>query len=152
MNLTIIRKSFALLANNATWPHHITTFIGRLYVANVFFSAGLLKIKDWGTTQFLFEEEYSVPLLSPGVAAVLGTAGELILPILLVLGLGSRFAAIGLFIVNAVAVISLSEIAPAALYLHGIWGLLLAQVALYSSGLFSIDNLLKLEPCENNKK
>ncbi len=149
MNIAFVKRSFAWLENNTRWPHHIASLTGRLYLANVFFTAGLLKIRSWDTTLFLFEEEYQVPLLSPAVAAVLGTAGELILPVLLVLGFGSRFAAIGLFIVNAVAVISLSDIAPAALYLHGIWALLLAQIALYGSGWFSADNLFKLECVEN---
>ncbi|MCW5626330.1 MAG: DoxX family protein, partial [Burkholderiales bacterium] len=68
----------------------------RLYVAQVFFLAGLTKIRDWETTLFLFEDEYHVPLLSPPIAAALGTFGELVFPVLLAVGLGSRFAAAGL--------------------------------------------------------
>ena len=60
----------------------------RLYVAQVFFSAGLTKLRDWDTTLALFADEYHVPLLPPAVAAVAGTAGELVLPLLLALGLG----------------------------------------------------------------
>ncbi|HCO61569.1 MAG TPA: hypothetical protein DIT58_15430, partial [Porticoccaceae bacterium] len=63
----------------------------------------------------------------------------ILLPVLLVLGLGSRFAAAGLFIINIVAVISLEEIAPAALYLHYIWGILLLQVFIWGGGLLSMD-------------
>ncbi|HEY0817858.1 MAG TPA: DoxX family membrane protein, partial [Rhizobacter sp.] len=84
----------------------------RFYVAQVFFMSGLTKIHDWETTLALFADEYQVPLLSPPVAAAMGTAGELVLPVLLLLGLGGRFAALGLFVVNAVAVVSLQEIAP----------------------------------------
>ena len=69
----------------------------------------------------------------------MGTTGELVLPVLLVLGLGSRFSALGLFIVNAVAVISLSEIAPAALQQHVFWGALLAGLAIYGLGPWSLD-------------
>ena len=58
----------------------IALLLGRLYVAWVFFKAGLTKIDDWGTTLFLFEEEYSVPLLSPEFAAFLATFGELVFP------------------------------------------------------------------------
>lgn len=136
---------YGLSARHVGWLHHIASLAARLYVANVFFSAGLLKIRDWETTQFLFAEEYQVPLLSPELAAWMGTAGELALPVLLVLGLGARFAAVGLSIVNAVAVVSLSEIAPAALYLHGIWALLLAQITIYGSGLISADAYLRVE-------
>jgi putative oxidoreductase len=111
----------------------------RLYVAWVFFASGLTKLRDWETTLFLFEYEYSVPLLPFEAAAYLATFGEILLPVLLVLGLGSRLAAIGLFIINIVAMISLEEIAPAALYLHYIWGILLLQVCIWGGGLLSID-------------
>ena len=123
--------------------HSIAAIVARLYIAEVFISAGLTKIKDWETTLFLFEEEYQVPILPFEFAAYLGTFGELLFPVLLFLGLTTKFAAIGLFVVNAVAVISLSEIAPAALYLHVIWGILLAQLIIYGGGTLSIDNLLK---------
>lgn len=115
----------------------------RLYVAWVFFAAGLTKLRDWDSTLFLFEEEYSVPFIPFELAAYLGTAGELILPVLLVLGIASRFSALGLSVVNIVAVISLSEIAPAALYSHVIWGLLLLQIVLFSAGKLSLDNVFK---------
>lgn len=89
----------------------LAAFLARLYLAQVFFLSGLTKLRDWETTVALFTDEYHVPLLSPPVAAALGTAGELALPVLLVLGLGGRLSALGLFVVNFVAVISLSEIA-----------------------------------------
>ncbi len=113
--------------------------LARLYVAQVFFLSGLTKLRDWGTTVALFTDEYHVPLLSPAVAAALGTAGEIVLPVLLVLGLGGRFSALGLFVVNAVAVISLSEIAPAAMQQHVFWGSLLAGLAIYGLGPWSLD-------------
>jgi len=115
----------------------------RFYVAWVFFAAGLTKLRDWDTTLFLFEEEYSVHFIPFELAAYLGTAGEIILPVLLVLGLASRIGALGLSFVNVVAVISLAEIAPAALYAHVIWGLLLLQVILFGAGKLSIDHLVK---------
>jgi putative oxidoreductase len=115
----------------------------RLHVAQVFFLSGLTKIRDWDTTLALFADEYKVPLLPPVLAAPLGTAGELLLPVLLVLGLGGRFAALGLSVVNAVAVLSLAEIAPAALQQHVFWGALLAGLAIYGPGAWSLDRLLR---------
>ncbi|MFM2449978.1 MAG: hypothetical protein RIS44_2428 [Pseudomonadota bacterium] len=115
----------------------------RLFVGLAFFQSGLTKLRDWDTTLLLFVDEYQVPLLSPEVAAVAGTAGELVLPVLLVLGLGGRFAAAGLFVVNIVAVISLMEIAPAALQQHQFWGSLLVAVLLWGPGRWSLDHLLK---------
>jgi putative oxidoreductase len=111
----------------------------RIYLAQVFFLSGLTKIRDWDTTLLLFTEEYRVPLLSPQLAAIAGTFGELVLPVLLLLGLAGRFAALGLSVVNVVAVISLAEIAPAALQQHITWGVLLAALALYGVGKWSLD-------------
>ena len=114
----------------------------RLYVGQVFFLSGLTKLRDWETTVALFTDEYQVPLLPPAMAAFMGTAGELVLPVLLVLGLGGRFAALGLFVVNAVAVIALSEIAPAALQQHVFWGALLAALAIYGPGAWSLERMV----------
>ncbi len=111
----------------------------RIYVGWVFFASGLTKIKSWDTTLSLFADEYHVPFLSPTVAAILGTGGELILPVLLVFGLLGRFAALGLFVMNIVAVISLTEIAPAALQQHQFWGSLLAGLAIWGVGVWSVD-------------
>jgi putative oxidoreductase len=113
----------------------------RLFVAQAFFASGLTKLRDWETTLALFSDEYHVPLLSPPVAAVMGTAGELVLPVLLALGLAGRFAALGLSFVNVVAVISLAEIAPAALAQHQLWGALLVAVLLWGPGRWSVDAL-----------
>jgi putative oxidoreductase len=115
----------------------------RLYVAQVFFASGLTKLRDWDITLALFEDEYHVPLLSPELAAVLGTGGELVLPVLLVLGLGGRFAAAGLSVVNVVAVLSLSDIPPAALQQHQFWGSLLLGVLLWGPGRWSADAWLQ---------
>jgi putative oxidoreductase len=114
----------------------------RLYVAHVFFASGLTKLRDWEITLALFEDEYHVPLLSPEIAALLGTTGELVLPVLLALGLAGRFAAAGLSIVNGVAVVSLAEIAPAALQQHVFWGSLLVGLVLWGSGRWSLDRWL----------
>lgn len=120
----------------------VAALLARLYVAQVFFLSGLTKIRDWDITLALFMDEYKVPLLPPALAAVMGTAGELVLPVLLVLGLGGRFAALGLSVVNVVAVVSLAEIAPAALQQHVFWGALLAGIAIYGPGRFSVDHWL----------
>ena len=114
--------------------------LARLYVGSVFFMAGLTKIRDWDTTLALFGDEYHVPFLSPTVAAIMGTGGELVLPVLLVLGFFGRFAALGLFVMNIVAVVSLSEIAPAALQQHQFWGSLLAGLAIWGVGAWSVDS------------
>lgn len=111
----------------------------RWYVAAVFFRSGLTKLRDFDTTIALFMDEYHVPLLDPTVAAVAGTTGELLLPVLLAFGLAGRFAAAGLSVVNLVAVLSLTEIAEAALQGHVFWGSLLAALLLWGPGRWSLD-------------
>ena len=83
-----------------------------------------------------------MPLLPPALAAVMGTAGELVLPVMLVVGLGGRFAALGQSVVNVVAVLSLAEIAPAAMQQHVFWGALLAGIAIYGPGRLAVDHWL----------
>ena len=126
-------------ALNAAQP--LAALAARVYLAQVFFLSGLTKIRDWETTLLLFTEEYKVPLLSPQLAAISGTAGELVLPVLLLIGLAGRFSALGLSVVNAVAVVSLADIAPAALQQHITWGVLLAGLAVYGVGKWSVDCL-----------
>ena len=114
----------------------------RLYVAQVFFMSGLSKIQTWSTTLMLFEYEYSVPLLSPKFAAILATAGELILPVMLVVGFFSRPAALALFILNYVAVISYADMSAAGYYQHVVWGAMLAVIFAFGSQALSVDKIL----------
>jgi putative oxidoreductase len=111
----------------------------RLYVAWVFFRSGLLKIQSWDATLYLFENEYSVPLLSPASAAWLGTATELTLPVFLALGLGTRLAALALFAFNAMAVISYPELSPAGLKDHLLWGAMMLVAVFHGPGRLSAD-------------
>jgi putative oxidoreductase len=118
----------------------------RLYVADVFFKSGLTKIEDWDKTLFLFEEIYRVPLLSPVLAAALGTFGELVFPPLLALGLAARFSAASLSIVNAIAVLSYWHVIgenQAALMSHVFWGALLLVTLLHGPGKVSIDHFVR---------
>ena len=117
----------------------------RLYVARVFLLSGFAKIRDWSTTLALFRDEYHVPLVPPALAAPLGTFGELVFPVFLALGLGTRFAALGLTFVNLVAVVSYWHVlstAPAALAQHFFWGTLLLVTLFHGGGRISLDHLL----------
>jgi putative oxidoreductase len=117
----------------------------RLYISKVFFLSGLTKIRDWDTTLTLFREDYHVPWLQPELAAVMGAAGELVLPVLLTVGLATRFAALGLTFVNIMAVVSywhfLNMAAP-ALAQHIYWGVLILIVLLHGPGKISLDAIL----------
>ncbi len=114
----------------------------RLYVANVFWKAGLTKIQSWDTTLTLFEYEYAVPWLSPELAAWLATAVELSMPVLLVLGLAGRFAALTLFVFNIMAVVSYPGLSETGLEFHILWGLLLLVPVVHGVGKLSLDRLI----------
>jgi len=115
----------------------------RVLVASVFFKSGLTKIASWSSTVSLFENEYAVPLLPPEIAALLGTSVELFFPVLLVLGLGSRFAAAVLFVFNIIAVISYPDLGEIGLKDHQMWGLLLLVTLLHGPGRLSLDHLIR---------
>ena len=117
----------------------------RVYVAWVFLKAGMHKIGDWETTLVLFEYEYQVPLLNFELAAYLATFGELVFPVFLIAGLGTRLIAIALTLVNIIAVVSYyATLAKGAgLVWHYLWGSMLLTNVIYGGGLFSIDQWLK---------
>lgn len=119
----------------------------RLYLANVFFKSGMTKIQNWDSTLYLFSDVYQVPLLSPETAAFLASSVELALPVLLVSGFLGRFAAVGLSILNVVAVISYADLSEAGLNQHLSWGLLLG-ILLVCRSAWSIDAWLekRLQP------
>ncbi len=114
----------------------------RLWLAEVFFRSGLVKMTSWQSTLALFENEYHVPLLPPIAAAYLGTFVELVFPVLLALGLGARFSCIVLFVFNAVAVLSYPDLSEAGLKDHYYWGLLLLVPLLHGPGKLSVDLLI----------
>ena len=119
----------------------------RLYVGWVFFDSGMYKIGNWEQTLSLFENEYRTPVLSPSAAAILGTFGELAFPVFLWLGLYGRLSALGLSVVNAMAVISyahvlLAEGFAAAIGWHKLWGFMLLVLMVYGPGKLSVDYLL----------
>jgi putative oxidoreductase len=121
----------------------------RLYIANVFFKSGLVKIDNWDGTLYLFANEYRVPVLPPEAAAWLGTFGELAFPPLLALGLAARFSAVALSFINVIAVISFWHVLSqneAALMSHFYWGLLLLVTLCHGPGKLSADHLIRNAP------
>jgi putative oxidoreductase len=136
------------LAERATLPlEPLLLLATRVYVSWQFLKSGWLKLGNWETTRFLFEEEYHTPLLPPLVAAIAGTAGEIVFPVLLIVGLLGRYAAAGLFIVNVMAVVSYSHVLltegfEAALAQHYLWGFMLLVVIVAGPGRWALDAML----------
>jgi putative oxidoreductase len=149
MNVVLTLARWHLGLARALDPLRSLLLLGtRLWVSAAFLASGWLKLTTWETTRFLFEEEYRVPLLSPAVAAVVGTFGELFFPALLVLGLFARAGAIGLFAVNAMALVSYWHVLggddyAAARGQHYLWGFMTLVVALCGAGGLSLDAWLE---------
>jgi putative oxidoreductase len=120
----------------------IVLLLCRVWVAYVFFNAGLTKISTWESTLFLFEYEYQVPLLPWEMAAYLGTAAELILPVFILLGLFTRPMAVALFAFNAIAVISYPLLWEKGYYDHQFWGVMIANLVVWGGGKLSADQWL----------
>ena len=127
----------------SVWGGSVLSLALRLFVGWQFFKAGLVKIADWQSTLALFREEYMVPVIPPELAAWMGTGGELILPVLLVLGIFSRPAALALFVVNLMAVISYPQLfeleCQSAVDSHFYWGILLLALVSFGPGKLSLD-------------
>jgi putative oxidoreductase len=132
------------------WGASLAGLALRWYIGWQFFKAGLAKIRDWDATLALFQDEYHVPLLPPELAAYMGAGGELLLPLLLFAGVITRPAALALFCVNAMAVISYPQLfsfeCPAAINDHFYWGAGLLLLVAYGPGRFSLDAMLSKRP------
>lgn len=144
--MDVVRRANRL-AESATLPFASLLLLAtRLHVSWQFLKSGWLKLTDWETTLFLFQEEYHTPLLPPAAAAAAGTFGELVFPALLIAGFMGRYAAAGLFAVNVVAVVSyahvlLGEGFEAALGQHYLWGFMLLVLAVFGPGRWAVDSL-----------
>ncbi len=121
----------------------ILLLVCRIGVGYVFFNSGLTKIATWDSTLYLFEYEYQVPLLPWQLAAYVGTATELILPVFLVLGLFTRPMAAALFVFNIMAVVSYPVLWQGGFYDHQLWGLMILIVVIWGPGIISADSLLR---------
>ena len=109
----------------------------RFWMAKIFWYSGLTKISSWQSTVFLFKEEYKVPIIPPEIAAYFATAFELTCPVLLVLGLGTRFATLPMLAMTAVIQFTYLDLID-----HRYWAMLLALILFYGPGPLSLDHFI----------
>src|SRR5690242_9341375 len=83
-------------------PYSVLAVPLRLAVATVFWNSAMTKLDDWNAALSLFTDEYKLPLLPPQFAAYLAVSVELMMPLLLVLGLATRPAALVLLAMTIV--------------------------------------------------
>lgn len=135
-------------------PYSLIAFIARFSIAAVFWKSGQTKVEGFaidlinGTFELgeprlaastlpLFRSEYHVPLLSPEVAAHLAAFAEHFFPVLILLGLATRFSALAL--IGMTLTIQLF-VYPDAYPTHGTWIALLLLLVAKGPGRLSIDH------------
>ena len=136
---SLVRWSIGLMARI---PYSIVALAARVFPAAVFWYSGQTKVEGWRVTESavaLFREEYQVPLLSPEIAAHLAAFAEHFFPILLVIGLATRYAALALLTMTAVIQIF---VYPGAWPTHGVWAACFLIVIARGPGVFSLDHVI----------
>ena len=120
-------------------PYTLLAIPLRFAVATVFWNSGTTKLANWDTTIALFTDEYQVPLLPPEIAATMAATIELSTPVLLVLGLLTRPAAIVLL-----AMVTVIEVFvyPQAWPTHIQWAAMLLVLLCRGPGKLSLDHLV----------
>ena len=133
-----ILSLFSLFLTTASASGHVLLLAMRLWIANIFWKSGILKLNDWDSTLMLFTDEHPVPYLSPQFAAFSGTTFELLCPILLTLGLGSRLATLPLLAMTAVIQFTYMQHEQ-----HYYWAFLLGAILCFGPGKISADHFIK---------
>jgi putative oxidoreductase len=125
-------------------PETLLLLVARLGIAAVFFQSGRTKVEGLLTitdrTYYLFETDYKLPFVPPHIAAHMATYSEHLFPILLVLGLGTRFAALALLGMTTVIEVF---VYPDAWPTHLSWAAILLPLIAKGGGAFSLDRLLQ---------
>jgi putative oxidoreductase len=121
-------------------PYSVLALPLRFAVATVFWNSGTTKLANWDATLQLFQDEYKLPLLPPDLAAHLGASIELSTPVLLVLGLCTRFAALVLLGMTTVIEVL---VYPQAWPTHIQWAAMLLVLLCRGAGNYSVDSWLR---------
>ncbi|MCX7742399.1 DoxX family protein [Tepidimonas taiwanensis] len=137
-------------------PHSAIALLARFSIAAVFWKSGQTKIEglaidlidgQWqlgwprlsDSAVELFRSEYRLPLLPPELAAYLAAFAEHLFPLLLLIGLATRFSALALLGMTAVIQFL---VYPGAYPTHGTWAAVLLYLMVHGPGTVSIDHLI----------
>ncbi|WP_423724812.1 DoxX family protein [Aurantimonas marianensis] len=134
----------------AAVPPSLPLLALRLALAVPFFRSGLTKWDGFlqlsGGARYLFNEEFKLHILGrvydfplPIVSAHLSGLAEIVLPILLVLGLGTRFAALGLLVMTAVIQLTIPD---GWANFHLPWAAMSLALVVFGGGRLAVDALL----------
>jgi putative oxidoreductase len=126
-------------------PHDLIAIVARIGLAGTFLQSGRTKVAEgtWLTLSdgaiFLFQDEYKLPLLPPEVAGHLALYAEHFFPILLILGLATRFAGLGLLGMTLVIEIF---VYPWSYAEHATWATCCLILIARGGGVLSLDYLI----------
>lgn len=135
-------------------PHSLVALLARFSIAAVFWNSGQTKVSGFAlnivTGEFalgwpqlsdsalaLFQDEYKLPFIAPALAAPMAATAEHLLPLLLLVGLGTRFAALGLL---GMTLVIQTFVYPDAYPTHGTWAALLLYLMSRGPGAISLDH------------
>jgi len=133
----MVRRAIAALDRIPYW---LIALAARIFPAAVFWQSGQTKVAGWHlkpSAIALFHDEYQLPLIDPEAAAYASAVAEHLFPILLVIGLASRFSALALLVMTAVIEIF---VYPDAWPTHGVWAACFLLVIARGPGLLSLDH------------
>lgn len=154
-------KAAALLKRAITLldriPHGFVALLGRFSIAAVFWKSGQTKVEglaiDIVNGEFtlgiprlsesvvgLFRDEFRLPVIPPEIAAPMAAFAEHLFPILILVGLATRFSALALLVMTATIQVF---VYPDAYPTHGVWAAVLLYLIARGPGALSIDHLLE---------
>jgi putative oxidoreductase len=135
----IIQRAIAAMGRIPDW---LIALAARVFPAAVFWQSGQTKVAGFHlkpSAIALFQNEYQLPLIDPVIAAHISAFSEHFFPILLVIGLATRFSALALLFMTAVIEIF---VYPDAWPIHGVWATCFLVVISRGPGWLSLDHLI----------
>jgi len=137
-------------------PDSLIALLGRFSIAAVFWKSGQTKVQGFAidivggefslglprlsdSAIALFRDEYRLPLIAPELAAPLAAFAEHLFPLLILLGLATRFSALALLGMTLVIQVL---VYPDAWPTHGVWAAVLLLLIARGPGVFSLDHLI----------
>jgi putative oxidoreductase len=121
-------------------PYALLAIPSRLAVATVFWNSAQEHLANWDTTLYMFQTDYALPFLPPVPAADMAVTIEVVTPILLVLGLFTRAAALVLLGMTTVIEVF---VYPEAWPTHIQWVAMLLVLLARGPGKLSLDWLIR---------
>lgn len=137
-------------------PDSLIAFIGRFSIAAIFWKSGQTKVQDFAidivsgevtlgmprlsdSAVALFRDEYKLPLIPPELAAPMAAFAEHLFPLLILIGLATRFSAAALLVMTLTIQLF---VYPDAYPTHGVWAAVLVFLMAKGPGVFSLDHLI----------